>query len=162
MLGRRDTSQLHVASARAGRQIFIRVRRIRMAHLRQQFKDALSWIEPGSDKINAPSAHQQVRDVLEADPRLAEYGINPVLIGSYKRNVSIRHQGRRCLRPASQPPAGCYLTGDPRPFLQSPARSARHRRGWPATYKAAGPGPAGELPRIRSLCRCCSRTERRF
>lgn len=61
-----------------------------MAHLRQQFKDALSRIEPGSDKINAPSAHQQVRDVLEADPKLAEYGINPVLIGSYKRNVSIR------------------------------------------------------------------------
>lgn len=61
-----------------------------MAHLRQQFKDALSSIEPGVDKINAPEAHQQVRDVLEADPVLAEYGIHPVLIGSYKRNVSIK------------------------------------------------------------------------
>jgi tRNA nucleotidyltransferase (CCA-adding enzyme) len=61
-----------------------------MAHLRQQFKDALSAIEPGDDKTNAPEAHRQVRDALEADPTLAEYGIKPVLIGSYKRNVSIR------------------------------------------------------------------------
>ncbi|CAM5743054.1 hypothetical protein SALBM311S_02531 [Streptomyces alboniger] len=31
-----------------------------------------------------------VRDALEADSKLAEYGVSPVLIGSYKRNVSIR------------------------------------------------------------------------
>lgn len=61
-----------------------------MAHLRQQFKDALSSIEPSDDKINAPEAHQLVRDALEADPKLMEYGVNPVLIGSYKRNVSIK------------------------------------------------------------------------
>ncbi|MFF7159624.1 nucleotidyltransferase [Streptomyces sp. NPDC008139] len=61
-----------------------------MAHLKQQFKDALSSIEPGDDKANAPQAHLLVRDALEADPKLAEYGVSPVLIGSYKRNVSIR------------------------------------------------------------------------
>lgn len=61
-----------------------------MAHLRQQFKDALRSIEPGDDKINAPEAHQLVRDALEADPKLAAYGVSPVLIGSYKRNVSIK------------------------------------------------------------------------
>ncbi|MCL6670509.1 nucleotidyltransferase domain-containing protein [Streptomyces panaciradicis] len=61
-----------------------------MAHLKQQFKEALSSIEPGDDKTNAPEAHRLVRDVLEADPKLAEYGVSPVLIGSYKRNVSIR------------------------------------------------------------------------
>ncbi|KXO99706.1 Uncharacterised protein (plasmid) [Tsukamurella tyrosinosolvens] len=61
-----------------------------MAHLRQQFKDALSSIEPGDDKVNAPEAHRLVRDALEADAKLAEYGVNPVLIGSYKRNVSIK------------------------------------------------------------------------
>lgn len=61
-----------------------------MAHLRQQFKDALSSIEPGDDKINAPEAHQLVRDALEADSKLMEYGVSPVLIGSYKRNVSIK------------------------------------------------------------------------
>lgn len=61
-----------------------------MAHLKQQFKDALSSIEPSDDKTNAPDAHQQVRSVLEADSTLAEYGIAPVLIGSYKRSVSIK------------------------------------------------------------------------
>lgn len=61
-----------------------------MAHLKQQFKDALSSIEPGEDKANAPEAHQLVRRALEADPKLVEYGVDPVLIGSYKRNVSIK------------------------------------------------------------------------
>lgn len=61
-----------------------------MAHLKQQFKDALSSIEPGDDKANAPEAHRLVRDALEADAKLAEYGVDPVLIGSYKRNVSIK------------------------------------------------------------------------
>lgn len=61
-----------------------------MAHLKQQFKDALSSIEPGDDKANAPEAHRLVRDALEADTKLAEYGVCPVLIGSYKRNVSIK------------------------------------------------------------------------
>ena len=61
-----------------------------MAHLRQQFKEALGAIEPDNDKANAPEAHQQVREALEADPTLAEYGVDPVLIGSYKRNVSIK------------------------------------------------------------------------
>ncbi len=61
-----------------------------MAHLKQQFKDALSAIEPGDDKANAPEAHRLVRDALTADAKLAEYGVDPVLIGSYKRSVSIR------------------------------------------------------------------------
>uniref|UniRef100_UPI003D8C301A SMODS domain-containing nucleotidyltransferase n=1 Tax=Gordonia sp. B7-2 TaxID=3420932 RepID=UPI003D8C301A len=61
-----------------------------MAHLKQQFKDALSSIEPGDDEANAPEAHRRVRDALEADAKLAEYGVSPVLIGSYKRNVSIK------------------------------------------------------------------------
>lgn len=61
-----------------------------MAHLKQQFKDALSSIEPGDDKANAPEAHRLVCAALEADTKLAEYGVDPVLIGSYKRNVSIK------------------------------------------------------------------------
>ncbi len=51
----------------------------------------LSKIEPDADdKANAPKAHQSVRDTLETDPTLKSYGINTVLIGSYKRNVSIK------------------------------------------------------------------------
>ncbi|CAI9388180.1 nucleotidyltransferase [Microbacterium sp. T2.11-28] len=61
-----------------------------MAHLRQQFKDALSSIEPGDDKANAPEAHRLVREALVSDARLSDYGANPVLIGSYKRSVSIK------------------------------------------------------------------------
>lgn len=61
-----------------------------MAHLRQQFKDALSSVEPNADKAHAPEAHQAVREVLESDTNLAEYGVTPVLIGSYKRSVSIK------------------------------------------------------------------------
>jgi hypothetical protein len=61
-----------------------------VAHLKQQFKDALVVIEPGKDKSDAPEAHKQVRAALEADPVLSGYGIDSVLIGSYKRNVSIR------------------------------------------------------------------------
>jgi len=61
-----------------------------MAHLIQQFKDALSSIEPGNDKINAPEAHKAVRAALEADSTLTGYGVDPVLIGSYKRHVAIR------------------------------------------------------------------------
>ncbi|MEK0226178.1 nucleotidyltransferase [Bifidobacterium mongoliense] len=61
-----------------------------MAHLKQQFADALRSIEPDDDKVHAPEAHQQVRDVLMADATLSEYGVNPVLIGSYKRSVSIK------------------------------------------------------------------------
>lgn len=61
-----------------------------MAHLKQQFKDALSSIEPGDDKANAPEAHKLVREALTADPALKQFGVDPVLIGSYKRSVSIR------------------------------------------------------------------------
>lgn len=61
-----------------------------MAHLKKQFKGALSSIEPGDDEANAPEAHRLVRDALEADAKLTEYGVSPVLIGSYKRSVSIK------------------------------------------------------------------------
>lgn len=61
-----------------------------MAHLPTQFKKALENIEPKADKVNAPDAHKQVRAALEADDLLSSYGIDPILIGSYKRDVSIR------------------------------------------------------------------------
>jgi hypothetical protein len=56
-----------------------------------QFSEALRNVEPTeADKANAPVAHQDVRDALAADPVIAGWGFAPILIGSYKRNVSIR------------------------------------------------------------------------
>jgi hypothetical protein len=62
-----------------------------MAILAGQFDEALGNVEPSKDdKDNAPRAHEEVRAVLLDDRRLVGYGADPVLIGSYKRHVSIR------------------------------------------------------------------------
>jgi hypothetical protein len=62
-----------------------------MSTFSSQFADALSNIEPSDDdKENAPSAHEQVRDALNGDEQLREWGLSAILIGSYKRQVSIR------------------------------------------------------------------------
>ena len=62
-----------------------------MATLSDQFAVAMTKIEPSeADKNNAPKAHTDVRAALEADERLTKWGVSPVLIGSYKRSVSIR------------------------------------------------------------------------
>lgn len=55
-----------------------------------EFAAALSRIEPDADAANAQKAHKQVAAVLEADERLAGLGVDPLLIGSYARHVSIR------------------------------------------------------------------------
>ena len=60
-----------------------------MPPLPDQFKDALSTIEPEDDVENAPEAHKEVRDALERSQELREAGIDTVLIGSYARHVSI-------------------------------------------------------------------------
>jgi hypothetical protein len=62
-----------------------------MTELAGGFKDALNNIEPDKDdKTVAAGAHTALRTHLEADDDLANWGINPVLIGSYARQVSIR------------------------------------------------------------------------
>jgi len=62
-----------------------------VAILRSQFSEALESIEPSADdKANAPEAHKAVRSALTSAAELKEWGPNPVLIGSYKRDVSIR------------------------------------------------------------------------
>lgn len=61
-----------------------------MATLAEQFKKALSNVEPNPDDVtNAVAAHEEVRKVLNADAKLTGWGIAPFLIGSYARNVSI-------------------------------------------------------------------------
>lgn len=66
-----------------------------MAVLAESFKTALGNIEPqrkeeGDDAKNAKAAHAEVSKVLMGDERLKLWGISPVLIGSYGRDVSIR------------------------------------------------------------------------
>ncbi|RPF20332.1 SMODS domain-containing nucleotidyltransferase [Myceligenerans xiligouense] len=62
-----------------------------VAILSTQFSKALELIEPSvDDKANAPEAHKAVRAALTSADELKEWGLNPVLIGSYKRAVSIR------------------------------------------------------------------------
>ncbi|SNY25354.1 nucleotidyltransferase domain-containing protein [Paractinoplanes atraurantiacus] len=61
-----------------------------MATLATHFKTALSNIEPSEDAANAQSAHAEVTKVLKADNLLARLGVDPLLIGSYGRQVSIR------------------------------------------------------------------------
>jgi hypothetical protein len=62
-----------------------------MAELIAQFEEACSNVEPeNGDKENAAKAHSDVRNHLEDNEELRDAGIDTVLIGSYKRHVSIR------------------------------------------------------------------------
>lgn len=62
-----------------------------MADLIAQFTAAKSRVEASdADKSNAASAHLEVRSYLESDAELQSWGIDTVLIGSYKRHVAIR------------------------------------------------------------------------
>lgn len=62
-----------------------------MAILTSKFKEALSRIEPSdADLKNAPLAHNEVRDALDGATALDDWGVKPILIGSYARSVAIR------------------------------------------------------------------------
>lgn len=62
-----------------------------MADLNVQFTEAKHRVEAtADDKSNAKAAHEDVRGCLETDETLRAYGIDTVLIGSYKRHVAIR------------------------------------------------------------------------
>jgi hypothetical protein len=62
-----------------------------VAALTGSFDAALGRIEPSDDdKKNAPEAHKDVCAVLTADDTVKAWGASPILIGSYKRHVSIR------------------------------------------------------------------------
>jgi hypothetical protein len=67
------------------------VKEWKVAHLPEQFDQALGSVEPGdADKESASRAHTVVRSALESEPALAEMEIDTILIGSYARQVSIR------------------------------------------------------------------------
>lgn len=55
------------------------------------FEAALGRIEPADvDVDNASQAHLDIRAAMSEDETLSEWGIDPILIGSYRRNVAIR------------------------------------------------------------------------
>lgn len=61
-----------------------------MQTLASEFKSALSLIEIKDDRRkHAIAAHTEIRECLEADEQLREWGIETVLIGSYARHTSI-------------------------------------------------------------------------
>jgi hypothetical protein len=61
-----------------------------VATLPSYIQEALKNIEPGDDATNAKNAHAEVSKFLKADPWLKNLGVDPYLIGSYAREVSIR------------------------------------------------------------------------
>lgn len=62
-----------------------------MPELATSFKTAQSNVEPSADDWdNAPVAHDEIGRILASDEKLNEWGVNPILIGSYGRRVSIR------------------------------------------------------------------------
>ncbi|MCM3553297.1 hypothetical protein M3682_10535 [Micrococcus luteus] len=61
-----------------------------MAVLSKQFRDALAAIEPAEDAQHAAEAHAEVRRVLDAKAEFKAWGLETLLIGSYRRQVSIR------------------------------------------------------------------------
>ncbi len=65
-----------------------------MERLAEQFKDALTRIEiKGAKRERVIEAHTEIREVLEKDPTLSEWGVDTVLIGSYARNTGV-HPGK--------------------------------------------------------------------
>ncbi len=61
-----------------------------MATLRSQFDQALTNIEINKDKAKrAINVHTEIRDVLEKDEKLTEWGVDTKLIGSYSRDTGI-------------------------------------------------------------------------
>ena len=61
-----------------------------MANLRNQFEKALTNIEiNGQKRKRAIDAHTEIRELLQEDEQLKEWGVEPLLIGSYGRETGI-------------------------------------------------------------------------
>ena len=61
-----------------------------MANLRSQFEQALTNIEiNGQKRKRAIDAHTEIRELLQGDEQLKEWGVEPLLIGSYGRETGI-------------------------------------------------------------------------
>jgi hypothetical protein len=55
-----------------------------MPNFRQQFEQALTNIEVnGQKRERAIEAHTEIRELLQQDEQLKEWGVEPILIGAY-------------------------------------------------------------------------------
>lgn len=69
-----------------------------MEFLGDQFEDAVSNVSiSGEKRQRAIAAHTEVRELLETDSGLKEWGIDTILIGSYARETG-RYPGEGCRR----------------------------------------------------------------
>jgi hypothetical protein len=83
-----------------------------MATLATSFKGALSNIEPRGDATNAKDAHEQASETLGSDSWLTDLGVNPVLIGSYARDVSTRRVKTSMYSPDWRRPTPLFGPGE--------------------------------------------------
>ena len=61
-----------------------------MPNLRNQFEQALTNIEVnGQKRKRAIDAHTEIRELLQQDEQMKEWGVEPLLIGSYGRDTGI-------------------------------------------------------------------------
>ena len=61
-----------------------------MPNLRKQFEQALTSIEVnGQKRQRAIKAHTEIREALQQDEQLKQWGVEPILIGSYGRGTGI-------------------------------------------------------------------------
>ena len=61
-----------------------------MPNLRRQFEQALTNIEVnGQRRKRAVEAHTEIRELLQQDDQMKEWGVEPLLIGSYGRGTGI-------------------------------------------------------------------------
>ena len=61
-----------------------------MSNLRSQFEKALNNIEiNGQKRKRAIDAHTEIRELLQQDQHLKQWGVEPLLIGSYGRDTGI-------------------------------------------------------------------------
>lgn len=57
--------------------------------LPEQFRGALSRLELKEKRKRVESAHEEIRELLEGDEKLCEWGVATILIGSYARYTAI-------------------------------------------------------------------------
>ena len=76
-----------------------------MPNLRKQFEQALTNIEVnGQKRKRAIDAHTEIRELLQQDKQLRDWGIEPLLIGSFRPGSEPLPLARRAWASGSSSP----------------------------------------------------------